>query len=163
MSAEKKDFQYIVRVIGTDLDGKKPVIIGLSKIKGINDVFANAVVKITGIPEDKKIGELSEKEIKNIEEVVKNPIKKGIPSFLVNRRKDYSTGKNKHIVGNDVELQINHDIRRMKSISSYKGIRHSRNLTVRGQRTRSGYTRPPERKHRRGGAVARTKRKVVRK
>ena len=155
MSEQKHEFLYIVRIIGTDIKGDKTVSIGLTKIRGIDMMFSNAVVSISGISRNKKIGDLTPEDVKKLEEVINNPLKHGIPVWLINRRKDLSTGVDKHTVGSDIKLQSDFDLRRMKSISSYKGLRHSWHLKVRGQRTKST--------GRKGGPVARGKKKTVRK
>lgn len=84
-----------------------------------------------------RIGALSEKEIELLEEIITNPIDHGIPSWMVNRKKDLRTGKDRHILGNELEITVKRDIDRMKRIKSYKGIRHQLGLKVRGQRTKS--------------------------
>ncbi len=154
------EFKHIVRIAGTDLDGSKPVYIALKGIKGVSFMFSNAVAKALNIDRRKKLGELSEKEIQKIEEALFNPIKYGIPPFLLNRRKDYATGEDKHLVSSDLELTQDMDIKRLQKIKSYRGIRHALHLPVRGQRTKSGYTRPPFRKQRRQMVVGVKRRKV---
>ncbi|RLG17601.1 30S ribosomal protein S13 [Nanoarchaeota archaeon] len=154
------EFRHIVRIAGTDLDGSKPVYIALKGIKGVSFMFSNAVAKALNIDRRKRLGELSEKEIQKIEEALSNPIKYGIPPFLLNRRKDYATGEDKHLVSSDLELTQDMDIKRLQKIKSYRGIRHALHLPVRGQRTKSGYTRPPFRKQRRQMVVGVKRRKV---
>ncbi len=136
-SSQKNEFHAIVRIFSTNIDGNKKVGIGLTKIRGIDVMFSNAVLNAAGIPFDRKIGELSEDEVKKLEEIVKSPSKYNIPSFLYNRRKDPETGEDLHIVGSELKFQNDFDIRRMKRIRSYVGLRHSWHLKVRGQRTKS--------------------------
>ena len=99
----------------------------------------------------KKIGALTETEIKDIEKVVKE---NKVPGFLVNRRNDFETGETKHLTGADLELKNEFDIKRLKKIKSYRGMRHSSNLPLRGQRTKSNF-----RKNRRKGAGIKKKSK----
>ncbi len=136
-TTQKNEFHAIVRIFSTNIDGNKKAGIGLTKIRGIDVMFSNAVLNVAGIPFDRKIGELSEEEIKKIEEIVKSPSKYNIPSFLYNRRKDPETGEDTHVVGSELRFQNDFDIRRMKRIRSYVGLRHSWHLKVRGQRTKS--------------------------
>jgi len=125
----------IVRLVATDIDGNLSVERGLRKIKGIGFAFSRAICIATNIDPKKKIGLLSEDELKNIENAIQNP---NLPDFLFNRRKDIETGKNLHIVGaSKLELVKREDINLMKRIKCYKGVRHSYGLPVRGQRTRS--------------------------
>ena len=132
----QKDTERIVRILSKDIEGKTTVYSGLTKIKGISWSFSNAVCKILGIPKTKKIGELGSDEIKKIEEFVKDP---KIPEFLMNRRKDLDSGEDKHLQGTNLELRKDFDIKRLKQIRSYRGLRHSIGQPVRGQRTKSHF------------------------
>ena len=85
---------------------------------------------------NKKISELSKPEIEKIESFFKNM---QIPDFLKNRRLDPETGETKHYLGTDLDMKKEFDIKKMKKIKSYKGIRHSLGQPVRGQRTRSHF------------------------
>ncbi len=132
-----REFRLILRVMGTDLDGTKKVAFGLSKIRGVGPNYAQAVVKATRINPDARIGSLSEVEISRLEDAIRDPSKHGIPTRLFNRRKDLDTGRDMHLVGPDLVLRTKADIDLMKDIRSWKGIRHSLGLKVRGQRTRT--------------------------
>lgn len=123
--------------MGTDIDGSKKVIYGISKIRGVGPNFAHAVVKAARINPDARIGGLSEAEMTRVEDVIRDPLKHGIPVRLVNRRKDVETGRDMHLTGPDLALKIKGDIDFMKDIRTWKGIRHSLGLKVRGQRTRT--------------------------
>ena len=123
--------------MGTDIDGSKKVIYGISKIRGVGPNFAHAVVKAARINPDSRIGGLSEAEMTRVEDVIRDPLKHGIPVRLVNRRKDVETGRDMHLTGPDLALKIKGDIDFMKDIRTWKGIRHSLGLKVRGQRTRT--------------------------
>ena len=119
------------------IDGNDTVEYGLTNIKGIGQRIAQAVVKTANMDPHARIGALSEKEIELLEDIITNPIENGIPSWMVNRKKDLRTGEDKHILGNELEITVKRDIDRMKRIKSYKGIRHQLGLKVRGQRTKS--------------------------
>jgi small subunit ribosomal protein S13 len=80
---------------------------------------------------------LSEKQQERLIEIIKEPVKYGIPTWMVNRQKDLRTGEDRHISGTDLELMMKFDIDRMKRTRSWKGIRHMYGLKVRGQRTRT--------------------------
>ena len=58
---------------------------------------------------------------------------------MLNRRKDIETGEDKHLLGSDLKLRKEFDLKRMKNIRSYKGVRHALGLPVRGQSTRSHF------------------------
>jgi small subunit ribosomal protein S13 len=126
----------LVRILAKDIPDNKKVLVGLTKIKGISWMMSNAICKKTKINKDKKIRELTPEEIKKIEEFVKIL---EIPEFLKNRRKDIETGEDKHNIGNNWDLQKEFDIKAMRKIKSYKGVRHSLGQPVRGQRTKSHF------------------------
>ncbi len=132
-----REFRHIVRVIGTDLDGSKKVAYGISKIRGVGPNFAHAVVRASKVNPEARIGTLSEGEISRIEDAIRDPAKHGVPSRLLNRRKELETGRDTHLVGPDLALRIKADVDFMKDIRTWKGIRHSLGLKVRGQRTRT--------------------------
>ena len=135
------NIKHIIRVATTDLDGSKPIYMALRKIKGINFNFANATCNALKLDKNKKAGSLSQDEVKKIEDLIKNPTKYKIPSWLLNRRKDYETNEDKHLVVSDLKLQKEFDLKRIQKTKSYRGIRLSQGLTVRGQRTRSHFKR----------------------
>ena len=128
----------IVRVAETDLDGAKTVAASIKEIKGVSHMFANAVAHAYPLA-DKKVLDLSEEEIKQLEDVVFNPQKYGIPRWMYNRRLDPDTGQDKHLAVSQLQLAHTTDINKMKKMKSYKGVRHSLGLPVRGQRTRSSF------------------------
>jgi small subunit ribosomal protein S13 len=139
MEKEKKPEKYeerIVRILSEDIEGKMTVYAGLTKIKGVSWSMANAVCKALKFDKNKKVGSLTPEEIKKISEFIKNP---KIPLYVLNRRKDFETGQDKHLTGSDLELQKEFDIKRLKKIKSYRGLRHSVGLPTRGQRTRSNF------------------------
>ena len=133
---EKAIDERLVRILSTDIEGKMKIYPGLTKIKGISWAFSNAICKKLKIDKERKIGTLSEDEIKKISEFVKNP---EVPEFILNRRFDFDTGKNKHLTGSDLDLQKEFDIKRLKKIKSYVGLRHSSGQPVRGQRTKAHF------------------------
>jgi len=124
-------------MIGNDLDGTRNVAYALTKIRGVDIRLANAIIKKAGIPLEKRLGFLSDIEIRKIEEIVRNLENYDLPSWLLNRRKDLETGKDLHITTSDLDLQTKTDIERKKTLRSWQGYRHSYGLRVRGQRTRT--------------------------
>ena len=132
-----REFQHIIRFVGTDIEGAQPVTYALTKIKGVGIKLANAIIEKSGISPEARMGFLSSAEVEKIEDILKNPVKYGIPLWLLNRRKDKETGNDLHLLGSDLILQTKNDIDQMKKIRSWKGFRHSYGLKVRGQRTRT--------------------------
>ena len=134
-----REIKNIVRVAGTNLDGSKSIIQALKKIKGISHVMSKAICDVSGFSPYEKLGSLKEKDIEMLEKIINDPVKFGIPVYLLNRRKDRETGKDLHVVGADFEMNKKFDIQNMVNLKSYKGVRHMFGLPVRGQRTRSSF------------------------
>ena len=132
-----REFQHIIRFAGTDIAGTQLVTYALTSVKGIGIEIANAIIEKAGIDPATRMGLLSSAEVEKLEEVIKNPGKYEIPMWLLNRRKDMETGKDIHLLSSDLVLQNKNDIDQMKKIRSWKGVRHSYGLKVRGQRTRT--------------------------
>jgi len=129
--------RVFLKRLRVQIDGNALVEHGITQVKGIGRRFAQAVIKTAKISPKKRIGILSEKEFKLIEDIILDPVKHGIPVWMCNRKKDLRTGEDRHIFGNELEITTKRDIDRMKRIKSYKGIRHQLGLKVRGQRTKS--------------------------
>lgn len=128
--------ETLVRIAATDIPSRLSVYAGLTKIKGISWSMSAAICRTLNIEKNRKISSLTESEIEKILTFIKNP---SLPSWLLNRRKDIETGKDKHLITTELDLQREFDIRRMKKIKCYKGIRHLLGQPVRGQRTRSHF------------------------
>jgi len=133
---KKDDFKYIVRIADTDLDGERKVLHALTAIKGIGVRLSAFIADTAGVEREEKLGNLSDEKIKKLQDIISN-LSKYAPDWMVNRRKDYYTGKDRHIIGADIALTLREDLNRLKKIRSYRGIRHELGLPVRGQRTRS--------------------------
>ena len=144
---QEKIEEILVRILSKDIPGNKTFYSGLTNIKGVSWSFANAVCKKLNIKKNKKIMDLDKVEIKKIEDFIKNP---DLPEFLFNRRKDYDSGKNRHLNSAELDLQKEFDIKRLKKIKSYKGVRHIIGLPVRGQKTKSNFRKN---KRKAGGSV----------
>ncbi len=136
--AERR-FEEIVRLMDTDLDGNESLEMALKQIKGIDFRLSRSILAVSGLESKKKLKEISEDQIKQIEEIIKNPIKSGIPLWMINRRKDIETGADIHLVSNDLDFAKRSDIDRMKKIRTWKGFRHMLGQPVRGQSTRSSF------------------------
>jgi small subunit ribosomal protein S13 len=133
---ERKELASIVRILQTDIPGNKNILTGMTYIKGVSWGISNAICKLLKIDPNRKIAELNEKEIQMITEFLKNP---KLPEFLVNRRNDFESGKDSHLTGTELDMKKEFDIRRLKKIRSYRGLRHAFGRPTRGQRTRSHF------------------------
>jgi len=134
-----KDFRHLVRIANTDLDGHKSILYALQKIKGVSVMYANLVCYLAGIDKTKKTGELLNSETKRLDEVLENPHEFGVPSWMMNRRKDYEKGEDVHLVGPNLTFTKDIDIKRLKKIKSNRGFRHHWGLPLRGQRTKANF------------------------
>ncbi len=105
----------MARILGRDLPDQKRVDIALTYIYGIGRSNVYPILKEAKIESAKRIRELTEEEIGRIQKVVE---------------KDYK-------IEGDLRSEVAENIKRLKEIGSYRGIRHARGLPVRGQRTRS--------------------------
>ncbi len=139
MNAQKPNFKHIVRVANVDIQGNRPTRIALTQIKGIGINLADIICVCAGIDKTEIAGNLKEEEVKKLNQVLDNLPEQGIPAWVFNRRKDYDTGKDMHLLTGNLTFYKENDIKRMKKIKSLKGIRHGKGLPVRGQRTKSHF------------------------
>ncbi|WP_306483049.1 30S ribosomal protein S13 [Anaerococcus sp.] len=102
------------RIAGIDLPREKRAEIGLTYIYGIGRSTANEILKNAGINPDTKMKDLTEEELGKIREELNNY----------------------HIEG-DLRRDISMNIRALREIGSYRGLRHKNNLPVRGQNTKN--------------------------
>jgi small subunit ribosomal protein S13 len=131
------EFRHIVRIKGKDLDGSKKLVAALADLKGVGLNLAYAIINALRLDPKARLGSLSEAEINEIEKGLSDPSRIGIPAWKLNRRKDPIDGLNYHLIGADLEFAVRSDIEREKMIGSWRGVRHSLGLKVRGQRTRT--------------------------
>ena len=144
--------KQFLRLWNTAIDGNLPISKGLLKIRGIGKNLAVIICNELHISKDKKCGMLTDEEVKKIEDLEKNP-GAVLPSFVLNRRRDFETGKDELLITANLKLRQEFDVKRMRRIKSFKGIRHATGQPVRGQRTRSHF--------RKGSAVGVKKPKKV--
>ena len=133
-------FRHIIRIANADLDGNRKVADAIRKIKGIGFSLSNAVCQIANIDGAKKAGNLLPEEVKRIDEAIASAAKL-LPTWMLNRRKNLEDGADGHLIGANLTFAQENDIRFMKQIRSYKGVRHAIGAPVRGQRTRSNFRR----------------------
>jgi len=86
-------FQHILRVMNTNIDGKRNIMFAITSIKGIGRRYANLVLKKADIDLNKRAGELSEEEVEKIITIMQNPRQYKIPNWFLNRQKDIKDGK----------------------------------------------------------------------
>jgi small subunit ribosomal protein S13 len=137
------EVKYIVRIASTDLDGRKSTMYSLTGITGVSIPFANAACALTGVDKNTKLGSLSDSDVKKLNDFFLKP---NVPTWMLNRRNDYETGAAMHLLGSDVAYTLDNDLKRLKKLKTYRGMRHQWGLTVRGQQTKSNHRRSKAKK-----------------
>lgn len=130
-----------IRILGTDIKGDSSLLYGLAQMKGVGYMFSNALCVVLKLDKNAKVSSLSEKDITKIEEYLSNPKKEGLPSWLLNQRKDLETGEDLHLASKDIEFNQIKIRRAASKLKTYKGLRYRARLPVRGQRTKSNFRR----------------------
>jgi small subunit ribosomal protein S13 len=133
----QEEFKHILRIAGKDIEGSKKSIIALSLVKGVGYNLAQVILQSLNINPYLRVGFLTDKDISDIENAIKNINSLGVPNWYLNRRKDMDTGTDVHLITSDLDFIKSNDIDREKSMMSWRGYRHMFGLRVRGQRTRN--------------------------
>ncbi len=105
----------MARIAGVDLPREKRVEIGLTYVYGIGRTSSNKILAEAGVNPDTRVKDLTEEEVIKIREII---------------------DKNYKVEG-DLRRDTALDIKRLMEIGCYRGIRHKKNLPVRGQRTKT--------------------------
>ncbi len=122
----------MARIAGVDLPRTKRIEVGLTYIYGIGPTRSNQILKAADVSADIRVQNLSEDDVRKISRVIEE----------------------QGGVEGDLRREISMNIKRPMEIGCYRGMRHRRNLPVRGQRT---HTNARTRKGPSKGAVARKK------
>jgi small subunit ribosomal protein S13 len=105
----------MARIAGVDVPREKRVEIALRYIYGIGPTTSRNILQTTQINPDTRVRDLTEQEVQRLREVIDRD----------------------HKVEGDLRREVALNIKRLTEIGSYRGLRHRRNLPVRGQRTRT--------------------------
>ena len=103
----------MARIAGVNIPTNKRVLIALTYIHGIGDAKAKEICAAVGIPAERRVNELTDAEVIQIRETID---------------RDY-------LVEGDLRREVAMNIKRLMDLGCYRGLRHRRNLPVRGQRT----------------------------
>lgn len=123
----------MARIAGVDLPRDKRIEIGLTYIYGVGRTTSNKILKEAGISPDIRVKELTDDDV--------NKIRKALSAYKVE---------------GELRSEVSLNVKRLTEIGCYRGLRHRRNLPVRGQRTKTNArTRKGPRK-----VVSRSKKKV---
>ncbi len=105
----------MARIAGVDLPRDKRVVIGLTYIYGIGRTASSQILEKAGISEETRVKDLTEEEASKLRQIIEAD----------------------HTVEGDLRREIVMNIKRLKEIGCFRGIRHRKNLPVRGQRTKT--------------------------
>ncbi|XP_042212552.1 40S ribosomal protein S18 isoform X2 [Homarus americanus] len=130
-------FQHILRLMNTNIDGRRKVMFAMTAIKGVGRRYSNIVLKKADIDQSKRAGEMTEEEVEKIVTIMGNPRQYKIPDWFLNRQKDIKDGKYSQVMSNNLETKLREDLERMKKIRAHRGLRHYWGLRVRGQHTKT--------------------------
>ncbi|KAK4044644.1 ribosomal protein S13/S18-domain-containing protein [Parachaetomium inaequale] len=137
VSGEKSNFNHILRLLNTNVDGKQKVVYSLTKIKGVGRRYSNLVCKKADVDLNKRAGELTSEELERLVTIIQNPTAYKIPGWFLNRQRDIVDGKDSQILANGVDSKLRDDLERLKKIRAHRGLRHYWGLRVRGQHTKT--------------------------
>jgi small subunit ribosomal protein S13 len=132
-----QEYRYILRIMGADVQGTLKTSYAVAEVRGVSASLSNAILKKAGVNPDLRAGFLTDSDVNKIEDVIREPAKYGIPSWMFNRRKDTESGKDTHLISSELLFKIKTDIDGAKAIRSWRGYRHAYSLKVRGQRTKT--------------------------
>lgn len=103
----------MARIAGVNIPTNKRVHVALTYIHGIGDHQAVKICGAVGIEESRRVNQLTEQEVISIRETIDQD----------------------HMVEGDLRREVSMNIKRLMDLGCYRGLRHRRNLPVRGQRT----------------------------
>jgi len=134
---EPEDFEFILRIQNTNVDGTLKIVYALTAIKGIGRRFADIICKRANIDSNKRAGELTKEEMGQIIVIMSNPRNFRIPTYFLNRRRDYKWNKDQHLHANQIAQTWREDFDNWKKTKRHRGLRHLWQLKVRGQHTKT--------------------------
>ena len=105
----------MARISGVDIPREKRIVISLTYIHGIGPSSSQKILAAANVPQATRVRDLTEEEVNRLREVIDRRFK----------------------VEGDLRREVSMNIKRLMEIGSYRGIRHRRNLPVRGQRTKT--------------------------
>ena len=103
----------MARIASVNIPTKKRVEIALTYIHGIGRTSAKKICDLAGVPEERRVADLSEDELTKLREIIDA----------------------EYLVEGDLRRKTSMDIKRYLDLGCLRGLRHRRNLPVRGQRT----------------------------
>uniref|UniRef100_G3P5V0 Small ribosomal subunit protein uS13 n=1 Tax=Gasterosteus aculeatus aculeatus TaxID=481459 RepID=G3P5V0_GASAC len=115
-------FQHILRVLNTNIDGRRKIAFAITAIKGVGRRYAHVVLRKADIDLSKRAGELTDDEVERVVTIM---------------QKDVKDGKYSQVLANGLDNKLREDLERLKKIRAHRGLRHFWGLRVRGQHTKT--------------------------
>lgn len=104
-----------VRIAGVNIPNEKRIEIALTYIHGIGRTRSNVILAEAKVDKETRVKDLPEEEVNRLREIIEK----------------------KYTVEGDLRREVQSNIKRLKEIGSYRGLRHAKHLPVRGQRTKT--------------------------
>lgn len=105
----------MIRIAGVTIAENKRAVIALTAITGIGKTSSGKILASAGISQDERLSKLPDAKIDQLRSIIEKEF----------------------IVEGDLRVEVNRNIKRLKDVGSYRGLRHIKNLPVRGQRTKT--------------------------
>ncbi len=141
LSASGKEIRGIVRLSGRDLKGQWMLPRAIRSIRGVGNnlgqVIARKILQELKVGPKTMVGELEEPQVRKVEEILAHPEKFGVPTYMLNRQREFQTNETHHLIATDLGFAVKQDIEHEKDAYTWRGYRHAYGQKVRGQHTRS--------------------------
>eukprot|EP00939_MAST-03C_sp_MAST-3C-sp1_P000716 g716.t1 len=131
------EFQHILRVMNTNIQGRERTCIAITAIRGVGRRFASLILKKAEVNPNKRAGTLTQEEIDKIVAIIEDPLKFKIPAWFLNRQRDPVTNKTTQLHAQQIAQSLREDLERLKKIRCHRGLRHYWGIKVRGQHTKT--------------------------
>ena len=105
----------MVRIVGIDIPNNKRIVVALTYIFGIGKTSAEKILTEANVDFNSRSDKLSTEELERVRQIINRMYR----------------------IEGDLKSEVSQKVKRLKDINSYRGIRHSRGLPVRGQRTKT--------------------------
>lgn len=105
----------MARFAGVNIPQNKRVVVALTYIYGIGPTIAQRICDKVGIPAERRVNDMTDAELSSVRQIIDNELS----------------------VEGDLRREVSGNIKRLMDMGCYRGLRHRKNLPVRGQRTRT--------------------------
>ena len=109
------DFSYILRIADSDIDGLRPIAIGITSVKGIGMRTSQQICRLAGVDGNTLGGHLSDDEQDRLRNSI-DDYATTVPWWLVNRQRDVGTNEDAHIVATEVKMTRDDDVARIAGV-----------------------------------------------